>query len=249
MDRRKLTAAQRSAIAKKAAAARWAKKAPARGRQMLRTLADLERFCRSVALAGNLPPEFYSQLNAMGSVDGLEIATARAMHVVQLGLEVGLQPAQALASISYRGDTPTLDGDAQLALVLASGKAVYVREERDDEGATCTTQRAGDPAPHTVRFTVADAIAAGLWGKAGPWTTHGPRMLRYKALSFCLRDKYPDVLKGLAHSTEEMVGEISKRRYDTDIAPHAPAQKLTGILQERMLGNTTTGKHGDKPNG
>lgn len=242
-DRRKLTPERRRAIAKKAAAARWSRaKTP---RQLLRTVQDMEHFCRTVALSGNLPPELYE--HAVGDV--IEVAAARAMHIIQLGLEVGLQPAQALSSICVFDGKPTINGDAQLALVLNSGKAHYVTEELHADGAVCSTHRIGDERSYGVKFTIEDAITAGLWGKAGSWTTHPQRMLKYKARAFCLRDKYPDVLKGLAHSTEEMQGEVIRQRYDTDIAPHNAADKLTGILEGRMLHHTTTGNKGEKTNG
>lgn len=237
MDKRKVTAARRSEIARKAAAARWGTSKP---KQLLRTVADMEHFCNTVSLSGNLPPELYE--NASGDV--MQVAAARAMHIIQLGLEVGLQPAQALSSICVLDGKPLINGDAMLALVLNSGKADYVHESFEGDGdnltAVCVTHRRGDSAGHVSRFSVQDAIAAGLWGKAGTWTTHGPRMLKYKARAFCLRDKYPDVLKGLAHSIEEMQGEVVKQRYDTDIAPHDAANKLIGIVNDRMLHKATT---------
>jgi len=245
-DKRKMTAARRSEIARAAAAARWGKKQTSNtSRNFLRTFDDIENFCRTVARSGNLPRELYE--HATGDV--MDVAAARAMHIIQLGLEVGLQPAQSLASICVLNGKPLINGDAQLALVLNSGKAQYVTETMEADGAICSTHRVGDARSYGVKFTIEEAIAAGLWGKAGPWTTHPLRMLKYKARAFCLRDKYADVLKGLAHSTEEMEGEVIKQRYDTDIAPHQPSKKLTGILDERMLHNATTGNKGDKPNG
>lgn len=249
-DKRKMTAARRSEIARNAAAARWGKPKTSNGpRNFLRTFDDIENFCRTVARSGNLPRELYE--HATGDV--MDVAAARAMHIIQLGLEVGLQPAQSLSSICVLNGKPLINGDAQLALVVNSGKAIYVRETIDGAGeemaACCMTLREGDDAPYMTIFTAQDAIIAGLWGKPGSWTTHKGRMLKYKARAFCLRDKYADVLKGLAHSTEEMEGEVIKQRYDTDIAPHQASKKLTGILDERMLHNATTGNKGDKPNG
>jgi len=252
-DKRKLTPAQRTLIARQAAAARWGNKRSTPVKQMLRTMDDIERFCRTMALSGNLPPELYAQLNAHDSGDVLEIAAARALHIIQLGLEVGLQPAQSLSSICVLNGKPLINGDAQLALVLNSGKATYVKETFDGVGeesaACCMTLRSGEDNPYVTVFTAQDAIIAGLWGQDGAWTTHSPRMLKYKARAFCLRDKYPDVLKGLAHSTEEMEGEVIRQRYDTEIAPHDAAKKLTTIVDGRMLHNTTQANKGDKNHG
>ena len=54
-----------------------------------------------------------------------------------------------------------------------------------------------------MTFTVGDAIRAGLWKKAGPWTMYPKRMLQMRARSFALRDAFPDVLRGLV-ATEEV---------------------------------------------
>lgn len=245
-DKRKITPERRKEIAQKAAAARWGNLK--RPRQMLRTMQDIEAFCRTLALSGNLPYGYYDT-TPHRSGDILDVAAARAMHVIQLGLEVGLQPGQAIASISIRNGIPLINGDAQLALVLHSGKAHFVTEEMHADGAVCSTHRIGDERSYGVKFSIDDAIKAGLWETPGPWTTHPLRMLKYKARAFCLRDKYPDVIKGLAHSTEEMEGEVIKARYDTDIAPHDPANKLTGIVEQRMLHNATTINKGDKTDG
>ncbi len=133
---------------------------------------------------------------------------------INLGMEIGLPPMRALQSIAVVNGKPTLYGDAQLALVRGSGlievfEESYEGEEwKDDFAALCKIKRKGDSEATTEKFTVADAKKAGLWNKAGPWSTHPKRMMRYKARAFGLRDKFADVLLGLTHSVEEMQGEI-----------------------------------------
>lgn len=248
-DKRKISAERKKEIAKKAAAARWKKRD---------TPLDLDQFCRVLAKSFNLPAEYYDKPkhiphSLINGMDLLDIAASRARHIIQLGQEVGLQPGQAIASITLKYGKPLIAGDAQLALILNSGKAEYVREYTDfgelyDEtninplfSAVCETKRFGDDSPYIYRFSVQDAINADLWGIEGPWSTHPERMLKYKARSFCLRDKYPDVLKGLTHSREEMEGTADQKPAD-DIAPYHAAEKLTGIIDNRMLHNTTNGE-------
>lgn len=72
----------------------------------------------------------------------------------------------------------------------------------DDFGVTVFVHRR-DYSPSFVRFTVADAKSAGLWGKEGPWKQFPARMLKFRARSFALRDQFGDALKGLL-STEEV---------------------------------------------
>lgn len=270
-DKRKLSPERRKEIAQAAAAARWGgrktpagnKTSPPAAPRRAHSRIDLAQFCRAMALSFQLPVEFYDKphgppASLLLGLDLMDVAAARAMHIIQLGAEVGLQPAQALASISVKHGRPLINGDAQLALVLNSAKAAYVKEYTEGgelfvDGAVnmvftavCEVLRIGDEQPHFSRFSVADAHTAELWGKAGAWQTHKPRMLKYKARAFGLRDKFPDVLKGLTHTAEEMEGEtLGRRAPATDIAPDDATLKLSGILDNRMLHNTRAGNKGD----
>jgi hypothetical protein len=96
------------------------------------------------------------------------------MLAIQHGSEVGLSPMQPLQSIAVINGRPTICGDAALAPGagrVRSGE--YVREYTEGDGdnlvAVCEAKRRGYPAPTVVRFSVADAKKAGLWGKSGPW--------------------------------------------------------------------------------
>jgi hypothetical protein len=113
---------------------------------------------------------------------------------------------QSLQCIAVVNGRPTVWGDAALALVQSSTVCEYVAEKVEGDGeqmiATCTAKRRGYPEPTTVRFSVADAKKAGLWGKSGPWTQYPKRMLQLRARGFALRDAFPDVLKGLVTAEE-----------------------------------------------
>ena len=129
---------------------------------------------------------------------------------VQMGLEVGLSPMQAVQNIAVVNGRPTIWGDAMLGLVRGSGILASISEVTTGEGdattAVCTVTRLDDPGETVGRFSVADAKRAGLWGKAGPWTQYPRRMLQMRARGFALRDKFPDVLKGL-YAREEIEPE------------------------------------------
>ena len=51
-------------------------------------------------------------------------------------------------------------------------------------------------------FSVLMAKRAGLWGKQGPWTQYPERMLQMRARGNCLRDAFPDVIKGIITKEE-----------------------------------------------
>jgi len=129
---------------------------------------------------------------------------------IQFGAEVGLGPMQAVQNISVVNGHPALWGDAPLALCMRSPHfshndftETYEGEPFNDDFCSCVTvRRIGQHEPLLSRYSVADAKRAKLWGKQGPWTTDPKRMLKYRARAFALRDRFPDVLKGLSIGEE-----------------------------------------------
>jgi hypothetical protein len=148
---------------------------------------------------------------------------------LQLGAEVGFPPMQALQSIAVINGRPSIWGDGFLALLMSSAKfrgheewyEVAVQRDkgwimerrdglvaedwnRDDSAAVCAFWRIDREAPIVVRFTVGQAKKAGLLGKKGPWQDYPDRMLRLRARSWCGRDAFPDVLRGLVTREEAL---------------------------------------------
>lgn len=161
------------------------------------------RMAKAFALAEMLPKSY-------GTGDPDKMA-AKAFTAMQLGAEVGMSPMQSIQSIAVVNGMPSIWGDAQKALVISSPLCEYIKESfegtpyDDDYKAICRVKRVGHD-EIIAEFSVADAKAAQLWSKQGTWQTHKKRMMQYKARSFALRDGFPDVLKGLTHSAEEMEG-------------------------------------------
>jgi hypothetical protein len=122
---------------------------------------------------------------------------------MQMGDEVGLGPMQAIQGIAFiREGRPSLCGDTLLAVCQVHRDWEWIDEKVKDNVATCTVKRHGmEPTART--FSEADAKAAGLWNKQGPWTQYRNRMLQMRARSWALRDTFADALRGL-HSTEEV---------------------------------------------
>ncbi len=186
----------------------------------LRSLSDLWRFAQIYAVSGLAP-------KGMQTPEAIAIA-------VQLGLEVGLHPAQAVQSIAVINGRPAIWGDPQLALVRRSGLLEEFEEWYEHQGkrvdrwpakpddtttAVCRAKRTGF-ATKDEAFSVADAKVAKLWGKTGrdgqdtPWVTFPSRMLKMRPRGFVLRDLFGDGLKGLTRQAEEVSDYI-----DTDLAP------------------------------
>lgn len=120
---------------------------------------------------------------------------------------LGIPIVQGLQGIAVINGKPSLYGDALLAVCMGSGQMADIEEtvtgNADNLTATCKVTRRGKPTPVVSTFSIADARAAGLLGKPGPWQQYTRRMLKMRARAFALRDAFPDVLSGIA-SAEEM---------------------------------------------
>lgn len=129
---------------------------------------------------------------------------------LEMGLEVGLAPMQAVQNIAVINGRPSIWGDAALGLVRGSGLLDWITEkfvgEYPDGGfaAVCIAKRRGEPEPIKREFSITDAKMADLWSKQGPWKQYPKRMLQMRARSWALRDGFTDVLKGLKVAEEAM---------------------------------------------
>lgn len=145
---------------------------------------------------------------------------------MQAGAEIGLSPMQSIQNIAVINGKPGIYGPAALALVEASGKLEDIDEGWEGEGdkrvAVVTLKRVGRKA-RTFQFSVADAVRAGLWKKQGPWTQYPDRMLLARARGFALRDVFPDVLLGCAHTIEELTDGGAESVHQ--LAPEAVRQQ------------------------
>lgn len=148
---------------------------------------------------------------------------------MQWGAELGLKPLQALQNLAIINGRPSLWGDAVIALVRSSPLCEWVIESDDGNAATCRVKRRGEP-EQSRTFSVEDAQAAGLKGKAGPWTQYPKRMRQMRARAFALRDVFPDVLRGLPVAeeimdtpTERYMGPVEEVKPATQARPELPA--------------------------
>jgi hypothetical protein len=180
----------------------------------LASLEDAFRFANAIVASGFAPR-------------GMEKPEA-VLVAIQLGAELGLTPMAALQNTAVINGRPAIYGDAALALVRASGLLESFNEEEVGEAGKDTfgikvtaTRRDGSKGCET--FTVADAKAAKLWGKSGPWTDYPRRMLKFRARGFVLRDVFGDVLKGLR--TAEEVRDYPEERNITPLS-----EKVSGGL-------------------
>ncbi len=114
-----------------------------------------------------------------------------------------------------------------IALVQNHPLCEYIKEYSKDGTAYCTVKRRGDTDEYTYDFSKEDAKQAGLLNKPGVWTQYPDRMLQMRARGFALRDKFSDVLKGIALREEVEDYNI------VDVTPKAAQEKLSGLLADK----------------
>jgi hypothetical protein len=138
---------------------------------------------------------------------------------VNMGSELGMEPFQAIQSIAVIEGKPCLYGDGLIGVVRASPKCQWIEEVLSEDGltATCKTQRKGDPNPISASYSMTDAMQAGIDTKFN-WKKHPKRMLQMRARAYCLRDAYPDLLKGL--------GVVEERQDHEDTPPPVTQYEL-----------------------
>lgn len=235
------------APAKPAAAARRAQKPPSitatelgTNRIVLwpRTFDEVWRMATLFSRAGDMVPECYRD-----QPDKCSLA-------IIWGMELGLSPANAIASIVPIKGRAALWGDALLAVAMTSPDYVDCVEEILFEGATpvgyrCTATRRGAK-PRIREFTMADAARAKLTSKNDtPWQTYPLRMCMMRARSWALRDTFPDALRGIysAEEATDIPGEYQ------DVTPRAGEEQartrpaaVAGVIehQENPLNDLST---------
>ena len=137
---------------------------------------------------------------------------------MQWGYEIGLAPMQALQGIAVINGKPSIYGDALLGLVRKDPRCMGIEEkiegENENMSAICILKRKHtDGTIELIKreFNVQMAQRAGLWGKQGPWKQYPERMLQHRARGNCIRDAFPDVIKGMITKEEAQDYPVEKQ--------------------------------------
>jgi hypothetical protein len=180
---------------------------------------ELQSFAEYASRSGLVPKDY------VGKPSNIVIA-------VMKGAEIGFTPMQALDAYAIINGRATMWGDALVALVRGNSICEYIRETIDGTGdqrtATCRAKRRGEDEEIVRTFSVAQARAARLWGKQGPWTEYSDRMLQMRARGFTLRDAFADVLRGTAMA-EEVADYPSEEPDATTTAIAAAPTRTEGV--------------------
>jgi hypothetical protein len=205
------------------------------GQVVPQTIDGMMKVCEIYAASGLVP-------KGMESPEALFVAG-------QMGAALGLSFGQSIQNIAVINGKPAVWGDMMLGLVKASPHYKDIDETFEGTGenaeAVCTVWRNGEAKPAVGKFSYHDAKRAGLWGKQGPWTQYPKRMMQMRARAFALRDKFPDILKGV-YAREEMEGNevymgeasvvssvsegLKKSRPEAVVAPVIEVDEETGEI-------------------
>ncbi len=190
-----------------------------------RNLTEAIEFAKLIADSGMVPKDYIGRPGAI-------------VVALQMGMEVGLQPMQALQSIAVINGRPSIWGDGALAIIKAHPDFAGIEEDdietiKKNNRAVCVLKRRGQKDVR-MTFDQNDAQTAGLWKKAGPWTTAPFRMMQMRARSFAMRDQFPDALKGIVTAEEAQdytggptIDSASLPKADPTPAPTAAAAEPT----------------------
>lgn len=138
------------------------------------------------------------------------------MIALQMGLELGLMPMQAIQSIAVINGRPSVYGDAALAIVIAHPDYEWHVENPQDTQSTATFKRRGNEACERT-FTLEDARKARLLEK-DTYKMYQRRMLQMRARAWAMRDSFADALKGVS-IYEEQERAPEKNMGDAEVVP------------------------------
>lgn len=148
-------------------------------------------YAKALAQAGLLPQAYKQQ-------------PANVLAAIEYGEALGIKPIVAINEINVISGTPSPSASLMASLARAAGHRVRAWNE-DDGTAVCEIVRADDPDfTHRSRWDETKARQAKLWGR-GHWEKDPATMLRWRAISECVRLACPEVLGGLKYTPEEVL--------------------------------------------
>jgi hypothetical protein len=131
-----------------------------------------------------------------------------------VGYELGFSLTGAFDNIDIILGRPSLKPKGALALILQARvlNEFKITEERDDQGnpfaCRCLLGRRDQPVRFEARFTINDAIRAGLVKPDSAWENWRDYMLRWRAIGACADIVCPDVTAGLPIAVPQNVAEL-----------------------------------------
>lgn len=151
--------------------------------------------------------------------------------VLMMGHEIGVPGVAALSNIYVVNGRPSIYGELATALVRRSGLVEKLSFSFEGTGPTlqciAVGQRKGDKETHTITYSWAQAMLAGLPDKNPNYHKSPQDMIMWKALHRLYKFLWPDVLKGLV-IREIASEEIQEAEVVPQVVVEAPRQAQIG---------------------
>ena len=191
------------------------------------SLPDRMEYASKMSVSGLLPEAFRNK--PANVLIGIELANA-----------LNMAPIIVMNELAVIGGKPSWSAKFMRALVRRAGHKL--RESFTDGVARAVIIRADDPDyQHVAEWDMAKAEQHGYAGK-GHWQKNPALMLGNRALSECVRSACPEVLAGVAYTTDEVADFTPAAQHHVEqVTPMSPASPMqpepepdTPISKEQM---------------
>jgi len=178
------------------------------------TIEEAARIAQAYTMAGMAPRSYVVEDEvrmpdgSMQKVINNQATQGRILIGILKGMDIGMTPTQAMSTIYIVNNIPTVYGDGIVALMQNSGdyewhKNTFTGTPKTDQWtATCTIKKRGRDDLIEASFTWAQAKAAGLTAKRGPWSQYPERQMMWRALGWAAREGFAKELAGLGIAEE-----------------------------------------------
>jgi len=152
------------------------------------------------------------------------------MMVVQAGRELGMKPIESINGMMIINGQIKLWGTALSARVTRLGYKINWKETTKQKASVTVTDPDGNETG-VEEYTEEDAKGANLIGK-GAWCGHQKTMLRWRALSNCIKFNYPHLLQGISVVEDDDDLNHEQGGDDVEIEDQDNASKLINKRKE-----------------
>ena len=157
---------------------------------------------------------------------------AQAAVKVQAGLEIGVQPIQAMTGIHIVEGKPTMSSTLIASLIKRSGRYNYRIVKHDDNECAIAFFENGQQIGVST-FTWADAERAGVT-RNPTWGKYRRNMLFARAISNGARWHTPDVFGGAVYTAEELGAEVNGDGEPVALKAPAPVAQVIEAPVEKL---------------
>lgn len=151
--------------------------------------------------------------------------------ILQMGIELGLKPMQALNGINVIQGKPTLAPQTMLALIYQKSAKPYIRfftklnEAGEFESYCCEMAREKGQDSYTAEWNEKKAREMNLLTKDN-WKKQFENMCKWRCVSEAARVIFPDIIQGF-YTPEEMEENIELEKQAPRIEPEATSQPIS----------------------